>query len=77
MKRYFSLLICALLCIGITGCSRESGDTEAQVSDKSSITESTDETSENSSNASDEQSDTKETVKNMMEVVALTKMAGT
>ncbi len=69
MKRYFSLLICALLCIGITGCSRESGDTEAQVSDKSSITESTDETSENSSNASDEQSDTKETVRNMMEVV--------
>ena len=69
MRRYFSLLICALLCIGITGCSRESGDTEAQVSDKSSITESTDETSENSSNASDEQSDTKETVKNMMEVV--------
>ena len=69
MKRYFSLLICALLCIGITGCSRESGDTEAQVSDKSSITESTDETSENSSNASDEQSNTKETVKNMMEVV--------
>lgn len=69
MKRYFSLLICALLCISITGCSRESGDTEAQVSDKSSITESTDETSENSSNASDEQSDTKETVRNMMEVV--------
>ena len=69
MRRYFSLLICALLCIGITGCSRESGDTEAQVSDKSSITESTDETSENSSNASDEQSDTKETVRNMMEVV--------
>lgn len=69
MKRYFSLLICALLCIGITGCSKESGDTEAQFSDKSSNTESTDETTENSPNASDEQSNTKETVKNMMEVV--------
>ena len=69
MKRYFSLLICTLLCIGITGCSKESGDTEAQFSDKSSITESTDEITENSPNASDEQSNTKETVKNMMEVV--------
>ena len=69
MKRYFSLLICTLLCIGVTGCSKESGDTEAQFSDKSSITESTDEITENSPNASDEQSNTKETVKNMMEVV--------
>ncbi len=69
MKRYFSLLICALLCIGITGCSRESGSIETQVSNNSSVTESTDEASEDSKNESDEQSDTKETIKNMMEVV--------
>ncbi len=69
MKRYFSLLICALLCIGITGCSKESSSTETQVSNKSSVTESTAETSENIETASDEQSDIKETNNNMIDVV--------
>lgn len=58
MKRFFSLLICALLCIGITGCSKESGSIETQVSNKNSITESADETTENSKSATDERSDT-------------------
>lgn len=69
MKRYFLLLLCALLCIGITGCSKESGSIETQVSNKSNVTKSTDEASENSKNESDEQSDTKEMLENMMEVV--------
>ncbi len=69
MKRYFSLLLCAMLCIGITGCSKESGSIETQVSNKSSVTESTYEASENSKNESDEPSDTKEKVENMMEIV--------
>ena len=69
MKRFFSLLICALLCIGITGCSKESGSIETQVSNKSSVTESTDEASENNKNESNEQSDTKEKFGNMMEIV--------
>ena len=69
MKRYFSLLLCALLCIGITGCSMESGSIDTQVSNKNSITENTDEEAENSTNKSDEQSDTKEKVENMMEIV--------
>ncbi|MBR1533628.1 MAG: hypothetical protein IJ639_04645 [Ruminococcus sp.] len=68
MKRFFPLLLCAMLCIGITGCSKESNSIETQFSDKNSITKSTVETSENSKTASDEQSDTKETVKNMIEV---------
>ena len=69
MKRFFSLLICALLCIGITGCSKESGSIETQVSNKNSVTESTNEASENSKNESNEQSDTKEKFGNMMEIV--------
>ena len=69
MKRYFLLLLCALLCIGITGCSKESGSIETQVSNKSNVTKSTDEASENSKNESDEQSDTKKMLENMMEVV--------
>ena len=69
MKRYFSLLICALLCIGIAGCSKEPENTKARVSDKSSITESADETTENSKSATDKRSDTIETNNNMMEIV--------
>ena len=80
MKRYFSLLLCALLCVCITGCSKESNNTETQASDKSSVTESTveasensktisDEASENSRTVSDEPSDTKETDDNMIEIV--------
>ena len=69
MKRYFSLLICALLCIGIAGCSKEPENTKARVSDKSSITESADETTENSKSVTDERSDSIETNNNMMEVV--------
>ena len=68
MKRYFSLLICALLCIGITGC-KGSGSTEVQTYEKSGVTESTIETSENSKNISDEYSDKKETDKNMTDIV--------
>ena len=69
MKRYFSLLLCAMLCMGIAGCSKGSGDNEAQVSDNSSLTKSTTEASENSKNESNEQSDTKEKFGNMMEIV--------
>ena len=69
MKRYFSLFLCALLCIGITGCSKGSGSTEVQTYEKSGVTESTIETSENSKNISDEFSDTKETDKNMTDIV--------
>ena len=69
MKRYFSLLICALLCIGIAGCSKEPENTKDRVSDKSSITESADETTENSKSVTDERSDSIETNNNMMEVV--------
>lgn len=69
MKRYFSLFLCALLCIGITGCSKGSGSTEVQTYEKSGVTESTIETSENSKNISDEYSDKKETDKNMTDIV--------
>ena len=69
MKRYFSLFLCALLCIGITGCSKGSGSTEVQTYEKSGVTESTIETSENSKKISDEYSDTKETDKNMTDIV--------
>ena len=68
MKRYFSLFLCALLCIGITGC-KESGSTKVQTYEKSGVAESTIETPENSKNISDEFSDTKETDKNMTDIV--------
>lgn len=69
MKRFFSLLLCASLCIGITGCSKESVHTDTQISDISSVTESTNETSENSKAESDEPSDETETRINMIEIV--------
>ena len=69
MKRYFSLFLCALLCIGITGCSKGSGSTKVQTYEKSGVAESTIETPENSKNKSDEFSDTKETDKNMTDIV--------
>ncbi len=68
MKRYFSLFLCALLCIGITGC-KGSGSTKVQTYEKSGVAESTIETPENSKNISDEFSDTKETDKNMTDIV--------
>ena len=68
MKRYFSLFLCALLCIGITGC-KGSGSTKVQTYEKSGVAESTIETPENSKNISDEFSDTKEIDKNMTDIV--------